>query len=129
MHARAGLMPESSRNGRFVAFNSAHIWGIGSQMYVAGGQQMKVGWPTAAVPAARDPPARSVTLVDILRACFRGHSMCITTRQIVTCLQKRWTSGGFHIGFDETLITDRPLCEVKRSLYDVDRLRGSIPSY
>jgi len=64
-HARAGLMPRWSRDGRFVAFDSAHIWGTGSQMYVAGVQQMKVGWP-AAVPAARDPPARSALKTVIL---------------------------------------------------------------
>ncbi len=66
-HARAGLMPRWSRDGRFVAFDSAHIWGTGSQMYVAGVQQMKVGWP-AAVPTAKDPPARSVTSATLILA-------------------------------------------------------------
>ena len=56
-HARGGLLPRWSRDGRFVAFDSAHIWGTGSQMYVAGVQQLKIGWPAAAAPA-RDPPAR-----------------------------------------------------------------------
>ena len=64
MHAKAGLMPRWSRDGRFVAFDSAHVWGTGSQMYVAGVQQMKVGW----APAAAAPTARLVVLrLQILR--------------------------------------------------------------
>ena len=59
VYAKAGLMPRWSRDGRFVAFDSAHVWGTGSQMYVAGVQQMKVGWQQTA--AARAPTARSVS--------------------------------------------------------------------
>ena len=60
VHAKAGLMPRWSRDGRFVAFDSAHVWGTGSQMYVAGVQQMKVGW-SATAPPAKQAPARSVS--------------------------------------------------------------------
>ena len=56
-HARGGLQPRWSRDGRFVAFDSAHIWGTGSQMYVAGVQQLKVGWSNGPL-AEREPQAR-----------------------------------------------------------------------
>ena len=62
-------MPRWSRDGRFVAFDSAHIWGTGSQMYVAGVQQMKVGWPAAVLPA-KTPSARSVSTDNILILAF-----------------------------------------------------------
>ena len=60
-HARGGLQPRWSRDGRFVAFDSAHVWGTGSQMYVAGVQQLKIGWPESSSPApARGKPKRCV---------------------------------------------------------------------
>ena len=30
---------------RYLAFDSAHVWGTGSQMYVTGVQLVKAGWP------------------------------------------------------------------------------------
>ena len=93
VYAKAGLMPRWSRDGRFVAFDSAHIWGTGSQMYVAGVQQMKVGWPAVAAPPAKDPPARwarnspqwiSAAHVAKEKQCFLAETLLPFAQQIET---------------------------------------------
>ncbi len=43
-HLKAGLSPRWSPDGRYLAFDSAHVWGTGSQMYVAGVQLLDAGW-------------------------------------------------------------------------------------
>jgi hypothetical protein len=44
-HLKAGLSPRWSPDGRYLSFDSAHVWGTGSQMYVTGVQLLRAGWP------------------------------------------------------------------------------------
>lgn len=54
--AQGGLRPRWSPCGRYLAFDSAHVWGTGLQMYVTGVQLAGAQLPRQHAPPQRSPP-------------------------------------------------------------------------